>query len=165
LSIIIDEEETGEVILRNDGKEMRLPMQSTAAFSGASRARLRVGCDTKYIYSFTWLERPVIQLPEDLVRVQEVIFRVQPDVLIETGIAHCGSFIFHASLFRIMGKGRVIRVDLEIQPQNRKAIESHELFPVPDDQDRQLSKMNSQAAICRDRGRSMLAPTRKSDRP
>ena len=60
--------------------------------------------------------RPIIQLPEDMVRLQEVIWALQPDVLVETGVAHGGSLIFYASLFEAMGKGRVIGVDIEIRP-------------------------------------------------
>lgn len=71
--------------------------------------------------------RPVIQLPEDMIRMQEVIFQVQPDVIIETGVAHGGSLIFYSSLCRAMGKGRVIGIDIEIRPHNRRAIEAHPL--------------------------------------
>jgi cephalosporin hydroxylase len=74
--------------------------------------------------------QPIIQLPEDMVRIQEVIYRIKPDVIIETGIAHGGSLIFYASLCKVLGKGRVIGIDIEIRPHNRKAIESHELFPL-----------------------------------
>jgi cephalosporin hydroxylase len=73
--------------------------------------------------------RPIIQLPEDMIRTQEAIFRVKPDVIIETGVAHGGSLIFNASLCKIMGKGRVIGVDIEIRPHNRRAIEEHDLYP------------------------------------
>lgn len=91
---------------------------------------LRAGWDTKYVYSFTWLGRPIIQLPEDVVRMQEVIYAVKPTVIIETGIAHGGSLVLYASLFRAMGvAGRVIGVDIEIRPANRQAIEAHELYP------------------------------------
>jgi cephalosporin hydroxylase len=69
----------------------------------------------------------VIQLPEDIVRIQEVLYQVKPDVVIETGVAHGGSLILYASLFKAMGKGRVIGVDIEIRPHNRKGIETHEL--------------------------------------
>jgi cephalosporin hydroxylase len=81
------------------------------------------------VYSFSWLGRPIIQLPEDMIRLQEVIYRVKPDVIIETGVAHGGSLIFYASLMRAIGKGRVIGVDIEIRPHNRKAVEEHELAP------------------------------------
>jgi cephalosporin hydroxylase len=71
--------------------------------------------------------RPIVQLPEDVIRIQETIYRVKPDVVIEAGVAHGGSLIFYASLFKAMGSGRVIGIDIEIRPHNRKAIESHEL--------------------------------------
>jgi cephalosporin hydroxylase len=73
------------------------------------------------------LGRPVIQLPDDLIRLQELIYRVKPDVIIETGVAHGGSLVFYASLCRLVGKGRVVGVDIEIRPHNREAIETHEL--------------------------------------
>jgi cephalosporin hydroxylase len=81
----------------------------------------------KYAYSFSWLGRPVIQLPEDLMRIQEVIYHLKPDTIVETGIAHGGSLIFYASLLKAIGKGRVIGIDIEIRQQNRAAIENHEL--------------------------------------
>lgn len=101
---------------------------SREAFSILSKLWLRSGWDTKYVYSFTWLGRPIIQLPEDMLRIQEVIYRVKPDVIIETGVAHGGSLVFYASLCKAMNQGRVIGTDIEIRPHNRKAIEAHELF-------------------------------------
>jgi cephalosporin hydroxylase len=72
--------------------------------------------------------RPIIQLPEDLLRMQEVIHAVRPTLIIETGVAHGGSLVFYASLFRAMGvPGRVIGIDIEIRPHNRRAIERHDL--------------------------------------
>ena len=106
-----------------DGK--KFAMDSPEAFTIVSDAWLRCGWDCKYVYSFSWMGRPVIQLPDDMFRMQEVIFKLQPDVIIETGVAHGGSLIFYASLFKAMGKGRVIGVDIEIRPNNRKAIEEH----------------------------------------
>lgn len=107
----------------------RLTIGSPEAFQLISKAWLRSGWDSKYVYSFTWLGRPIIQLPEDMLRIQEVIYSVKPDVLIETGVAHGGSLVFYASLFKSMGRGRVVGVDVEIRPHNRKAIETHELSP------------------------------------
>jgi cephalosporin hydroxylase len=104
--ITIIDEGTGEVTVREDGRETRFPLQSAAAFAAVSRVWLRAGWDVKYVYSFTWLGCPVIQLPDDLLRIQEVIYRVRPDVLIETGVAHGGSLIFYASLFKAMGRTR-----------------------------------------------------------
>jgi cephalosporin hydroxylase len=100
---------------------------SPEAFKILSQIWLRSGWDNKYVYSFSWMGRPMIQLPEDMIRIQEIIYQIKPDVLIETGIAHGGSLIFYASLFKAMEKGRVIGVDIEIRPHNRKAMEAHEL--------------------------------------
>ncbi len=107
-----------------------LEIGSPEAFRLISKAWLRSGWDSKYVYSFTWLGRPMIQLPEDMLRIQEIIYSVKPDVLIETGVAHGGSLVFYASLFKSMGKGRVVGVDIEIRPHNRNAIEAHELSPL-----------------------------------
>jgi len=104
-----------------------LALDSPEAFSVISEAWLRCGWDTKYVYSFSWLGRPIIQLPEDLIRIQEVIYQTQPDVIIETGVAHGGSLIFYASLCKAMERGRIIGIDIEIRPPNREAIESHQL--------------------------------------
>lgn len=104
------------------------PIGSPEAFSLISQAWLRSGWDNKYVYSFSWMGRPVIQLPEDMLRIQELIYRLRPDVVIETGIAHGGSLVFYASLMKAMDKGRVVGVDIEIRPHNRQAIEAHEMY-------------------------------------
>jgi cephalosporin hydroxylase len=119
----------GEVTLHDRGVERTLAMGDPEAFGAISRAWLRSGWDTKYVYSFTWMGRPVIQLPEDMIRIQEVIHTVQPDVILETGVAHGGSLVFYASLCKAMERGRVVGIDIEIRPHNRKAIEEHPLFP------------------------------------
>lgn len=120
---------TGEVRIRERGRTSTAAIGSPEAFEAISRAWLRSGWDTKYVYSFTWLGRPIIQLPEDLLRLQEIIFTVQPDVIIETGVAHGGGLIFYASLCKAMNKGRVVGVDVEIRPHNREALERHFLSP------------------------------------
>jgi cephalosporin hydroxylase len=117
----------GTVTITNGSETRVLASSDPEAFRIVSDAWLRVGWSVKHVYSFAWLGRPVIQLPEDLIRVQEVLFAVQPDVIVETGVAHGGSAVFYASLCRLMGKGRVIAVDVEIREHNRKAIESHPL--------------------------------------
>jgi len=104
-----------------------LPLDSPEAFRLISEQWLTVGWTQKYSYGFTWLGRPVIQLPEDLIRIQEVIYRVKPDVILETGVAHGGSLIYYASLCKAMDRGRVIGVDIEIRRHNRQAIEAHPL--------------------------------------
>jgi cephalosporin hydroxylase len=117
----------GTVKVENGTGVLEYPIGSPEAFSLLSEAWLRSGWDNKYVYSFTWLGRPIIQLPEDMFRIQELIYRVKPDVLVETGVAHGGSLAFYATLFHAMGRGRVIGVDIEIRPHNRKAIEAHDL--------------------------------------
>jgi len=108
--------------------QREIPLFSRDAFELLSQQWLKVGWNQKYPYTFSWMGRPIIQLPEDMIRAQEVLYRVRPDVLVETGIAHGGSLIFYASLFKAMGHGRVIGVDIEIRPHNRRAIEAHELY-------------------------------------
>ncbi|HSA06020.1 MAG TPA: CmcI family methyltransferase [Candidatus Gastranaerophilales bacterium] len=111
-----------------DDKTIEIELYSKEAFELISEQWVKTGWSQKYSYTFSWFGRPVIQLPEDMIRIQEVIYNIKPDVIVETGIAHGGSLIFYASLFKSMGKGRVIGVDIEIRPYNRKAIEEHELF-------------------------------------
>ena len=105
-----------------------LDLYGKEAFELLSTQWLNVGWACKYPYTFAWMGRPIIQLPEDMIRTQETIYRVKPDVIVETGVAHGGSLIFYATVCRAMGKGRVIGVDVEIRPDNRRAIEAHELF-------------------------------------
>ncbi len=114
----------------DNGKEIvRHALATPEAFELLNRAWLRASWDVKYIYAFAWLGRPIIQLPEDMMRIQEVIWEHQPDVLIETGVAHGGSLIFYSTLFKAMGKGRVIGVEVELRAHNRKAIDDHILRP------------------------------------
>lgn len=121
--------EASKITLENGDQSVSYALGTPEAFSIISGLWLRAGWDAKYVYSFTWLGRPIIQLPEDVLRIQEIIYRVQPDVIIETGVAHGGSLILYASLCKAMGKGRVIGVDIEIRPHNRAAIQSHFLSP------------------------------------
>jgi len=107
-----------------------LPLYSDAAFEVLSAQWVKVGWNQKYSYTMSWLGVPLIQLPEDVMRYQEVVWRLRPDVIVETGIAHGGSAILSASLCKLAGKGRVIAVDIEIRPHNRRRIESHPLGPL-----------------------------------
>jgi cephalosporin hydroxylase len=81
----------------------------------------------RYTYNFTWYGRPIIQLPEDVVALQEIILGTRPDLVIETGVAHGGSLALSASMLELLGAGEVIGVDIEIRSHNRRAIESHPL--------------------------------------
>jgi len=129
LKITIDTD-VGEVVSFDAAGNRRVvSLASPEAFALVSRAWLRCGWDTKYVYGFSWMGRPIIQLPEDLIRMQEVMYRLAPDVIVETGVAHGGSLVFYASLLKAMGRGRVIGVDVEIRRHNREAIVAHEMSP------------------------------------
>lgn len=88
---------------------------------------IKVAAEHRLMYEPTWLGRPFIQFPTDIVVMQELLWKVQPDLVVETGIAHGGSLVFSASILELMGKGKVIGVDIEIRPHNRSAIEAHPL--------------------------------------
>lgn len=95
----------------------------------------------KYVYNFEWMGRPIIQYPQDIVAVQELVMRVRPDVIIETGIAHGGSLVLSASLLALLdmeeaiaagisldpkkSQRKVIGIDIDIRAHNRQAIEAH----------------------------------------
>lgn len=102
-------------------------LYSPEAFAVIADQWVKLGWVQKYSYGFSWLGRPIIQLPDDMIRIQEAIYEVQPDVIVETGIAHGGSLIYYASLLELIGKGRVIGLDIDIRPHNRDAIEAHKL--------------------------------------
>ena len=127
MKLVIDTEKQ-TLTCEEDGIERSLPLYSKESFEEISRQWVRIGWNEKYQYSFSWMGRPIIQLPEDMIRMQEVIWEVKPDVIIETGVAHGGSLIYYSSLCKAMDKGRVIGIDIEIRPHNREAIESHPLF-------------------------------------
>jgi cephalosporin hydroxylase len=87
----------------------------------------RAGWQNKLSYEVTWLGIPIIQLPEDIVIVQELIWRIRPEVIVECGVAHGGALVLYASVLELLGRGRVVGVDVEIRKYNRLAIESHPL--------------------------------------
>jgi cephalosporin hydroxylase len=82
---------------------------------------------SRYSYHFTWMGRPIIQYPQDIVAMQEIIWSLQPDLIIETGIAHGGSIIYYASLLELTGKGHILGIDIDIRPHNKAEIESHQM--------------------------------------
>lgn len=127
MKITIDTDEKTLSTLDGDTTKT-LPLYSKEAFETLSKYWVKVGWNQKYVYTFSWFGRPVIQLPEDMIRMQEVIYKLQPDIIIETGVAHGGSLVFYASLMQAMDKGRVIGIDIEIRPHNRRALEAHPLF-------------------------------------
>lgn len=127
MKITIDTEKQ-TLHLDDNGRHQQMPLYSKEAFEIITHQWIKTGWNQKYQYTFSWFGRPIIQLPEDMIRMQEVIYRLKPDVILETGIAHGGSLIFYASLCKAMEKGRVIGIDIEIRSHNRAAIEAHELY-------------------------------------
>lgn len=88
----------------------------------------------KYSYNFSWLGRPIIQYPQDIVAMQELVWSIQPDLIIETGIAHGGSLIFFASMLELNAacggakNAEVLGIDIDIRKHNKEAIEAHPMF-------------------------------------
>lgn len=83
----------------------------------------------QYSYNFTWLGRPIIQFPQDMIAMQEIIWHVKPDLIIETGIAHGGSLIFYASILELIGgEGEVLGIDIDIREHNKVEIEKHPMY-------------------------------------
>jgi cephalosporin hydroxylase len=83
----------------------------------------------KYTYNFSWMGRPIIAFPQDMIAMQEIIWEVKPDLIIETGVAHGGSIVYYASLLELIGNdGLVLGIDIEIRPHNRQAIENHPMY-------------------------------------
>lgn len=82
--------------------------------------------EDKYTYNFSWMGVPIIQFPHDIVAMQEILWRVKPDLIIETGVARGGSVVFYASMLELIGNGgKVLGIDIDIRDHNRQAIESH----------------------------------------
>ena len=113
------------ITLRAAGKKFEVDLYSDQAFRALSQLWIRSGWQRKISYEITWLGIPIIQLPEDIMMMQELIWKVRPDVIVETGTAHGGTAVLYASMLELLEKGRVISVDIEIRRQNQLAIQSH----------------------------------------
>jgi cephalosporin hydroxylase len=101
-------------------------MAADAALQKAANDLFVRSCEYRYSYNFSWMGRPIIQYPQDMVAMQEIIWSVRPDLVIETGIAHGGSLVYYASLLELVGNdGIVVGIDIDIRPHNREAIEAH----------------------------------------
>ena len=94
----------------------------------AANVFMRESTVPKYSYNFNWLGRPIIQYPQDIIAMQEILWEVKPDLVIETGIAHGGSLVFYASILELIGEGEVVGIDIDIREHNRRAIEAHHMF-------------------------------------
>jgi cephalosporin hydroxylase len=116
------EQEVGERIEANSRNE---------GLRASANALMKASLEPRYSYNFSWLGRPIIQYPQDMVAMQELIWSIQPEIIIETGIAHGGSLIFSASMLELNAacggpkEAGVLGIDIDIRPHNRAAIESH----------------------------------------
>lgn len=117
--------EARQLVIEENGEKRILDLYAQEAYDHIARLWMKTSWNQKYPYTFTWFGRPIIQHPEDMIRTQEAIFTINPTVIVETGIAHGGSLVYSASLLRLLGGGKVVGVDIEIRPQNRRAIETH----------------------------------------
>ena len=125
------EQECGQRIKSYNGSKLQ---KSASKFTAESTL-------PKYSYNFSWLSRPIIQYPQDIVAMQELIWKIKPDLIIETGIAHGGSLILHASMLAMLDycdaietgskldpnstRRRVLGIDIDIRDYNRAEIEAH----------------------------------------
>ena len=101
-------------------------MAEDEGFRTLSQEWFLASCHHRYTYNFSWLGRPIIQYPQDILAMHEIIWQVKPTVIVETGIAHGGSLIFYSSMLQLLGNdGIVVGVDIEIREHNRHAIETH----------------------------------------
>ncbi len=112
--------EERELRIKSNAENEEL-LTASKQFNDASNA-------AQYSYNFSWMGRPIIQYPQDMIAMQEIIWRIKPDLIIETGIAHGGSLIYYASLLELIGSGEVLGIDIDIREHNRKEIESHPMF-------------------------------------
>jgi cephalosporin hydroxylase len=99
-----------------------------AALKATAGAFNEASNKAQYSYNFSWMGRPIIQYPQDMIAMQEIIWQLKPDLIIETGIAHGGSLIYYASLLELIGKGEVLGIDIDIREHNKKEIEGHPMF-------------------------------------
>jgi cephalosporin hydroxylase len=103
-------------------------MSNDKTLNEVSKSWLNKGYKYEYSYHFTWLGRPIIQYPQDILAMQEIIWKVKPDLIIETGIAHGGSLMLSASILELLGNGHVLGIDIDIRKHNKNEIEKHPMF-------------------------------------
>lgn len=110
-----------------EGRREVKRMGRSASLRGLSRRWIDATSAHKYVYHFTWLGLPIIQLPGDVLALQEIVWRVKPELVVETGVARGGSLALHASILELLGRGRVLGIDIDIRKHNRALIEKHPL--------------------------------------
>ncbi len=103
-------------------------LRDNSALRARSGDFLRESIGAQYSYNFSWMGRPIIQYPQDMIAMQEILWTVRPDLIVETGIAHGGSLVYYASLCELIGNGEILGIDIDIRAHNRRAIEEHPMF-------------------------------------
>lgn len=126
MRLLVDTE-AAEIAILDGDRPVVMPLYSAAALECLSRVWLRVQWTQRQWCSFSWMGMPIWQLPDDLMRLQEVVLEVAPDVILETGLNRGGSAVFLASLCSLAGRGRVVSIEASIDPAVRRAIEAHPL--------------------------------------
>ena len=129
MRVSIDTERQSLTVEERDGQRT-IELYSAEAFSLLSRLWVTTGWELKYTYGFAWMGRPIIQFPQDMVAMQELVWEVKPELIVETGIAHGGSLVYYASLLEMMGldNAKVVGIDIDIRAHNRAAIEAHPMM-------------------------------------
>jgi cephalosporin hydroxylase len=118
-----------EIIRFEEERKKRIEKQGRSeGLKQASMEFTRESIESGYSYNFSWMGRPIIQYPQDMIAMQEIIWKIKPDLIIETGIAHGGSLIYYASLLELIGSGDVLGIDIDIRSHNRKEIEKHPMM-------------------------------------
>lgn len=112
----------------NEREERVAGNGTNAELTGAAAGFNVASNKARYSYNFSWMGRPIIQYPQDMIAMQELIWEIKPDLIIETGIAHGGSLIYYASLLELIGKGEILGIDIDIRKHNREEIEKHPMY-------------------------------------
>jgi len=124
---LFDDSPRPKITVETSSGPRELDIYTPEGFRILSNLYTRSGWQQKISYEPTWLGIPIIQTPEDIVMMQELLWKVRPDVVVECGVAHGGAVVLYASILDMLGKGHVIGVDVEIRKYNRLALQSHPL--------------------------------------
>lgn len=114
-----------QVTFTSEGKSHTVNLYSREGLELIASLWLKLSCEYRLMYEPTWMGVPIIQLPSDIVMMQELIWKLRPDVIVECGLAHGGSAVMYASICELIGKGKVIGIDLEVRQYNRVVIQGH----------------------------------------
>ena len=114
-----------QITLTCEGTSRTVDLYSPGGLEMIASLWIKLAAQYRLMYEPTWLGIPIIQFPTDIVMMQELIWKLRPDVIVECGLAHGGSAVLYASICELLGKGRVIGIDVEVRQYNRVAIQSH----------------------------------------